>query len=82
MDLDGLQVSCFFVRARRSRGPPPEVRGRPLQHPHPLPCTPQSYFNQPQAGPSSLNDPLLMQAQAPFRNGGGLPGMPAGFAQT
>lgn len=34
----------------------------------------QSYFGQAQTG--ALNDPLLMQAQVPFRNAGG---MPAGF---
>ncbi|KAL4451855.1 hypothetical protein ABPG75_007517 [Micractinium tetrahymenae] len=37
----------------------------------------QSYFQQ--AGPSTLNDPLLMQAQVPFRGAPGLPVMPGGF---
>lgn len=68
LDLDGLQVSPQGTRALRASLV--AAPSSPL-----FPCVVQNYFNQ--AGPSSaLNDPLLMQTQAPFRNGGlaGLPG--------
>ena len=43
----------------------------------PTPPLLQSYFQQ--AGTSALNDPLLMQAQVPFRGTAGLPMMPGVF---
>ena len=69
LDLDGLQVGG-------GRGGP---RGVAWSAPEPRPCPPraappcaQNYFGQGQAG--ALADPLLMQAQIPFRGGPGLPG--------
>lgn len=54
--------------------PRPRFLTRPCAA-HALPRL-QSYFQQ--AGTSALNDPLLMQAQVPFRQTG-LPMMPGGF---
>ena len=79
LDLDGLQVGWpahpdhpgSLQQSAAGALPAPAHPGSPLCPP----LMPQDYFQQGGAG---LNDPLLMQAQVPFR--GGQSGLPAGFS--